>query len=75
MIKLHDNGAFLVNGCLSDNGPFSKEEGRTKTIAYNILKDHNVSGNMDKLQIKFDKLTSHDITFVASIQTALASCL
>ena len=75
MIKLHDNGAFLVNGCLSDNGPFSKEEGRTKTIAYNILKDHNVSGNMDKLQIKFDKLTSHDITFVGIIQTARASGL
>ena len=75
MIKLHDNGAFLVNGCLSDNGPFSKEEGRTKTIAYNILKYHNVSGNMDKLQIKFDKLTSHDITFVGIIQTARASGL
>src|SRR5574344_1370429 len=75
MIKLHDNGAFLVNGCLSDNGPFSKEEGRTKTIAYNILKDHNVSGNMDKLQIKFDRLTSHDITFVGIIQTARASGL
>ena len=75
MIKLHDNGAFLVNGCLSDKGPFTKEEGRTKTIAYNILKDHNVSGNMDKLQIKFDKLTSHDITFVGIIQTARASGL
>ena len=75
MIKLRDNGAFLVNGVLADNGPVSKEEGKKKTIAYNILKDHNTSGNMDKLQIKFDKLTSHDITFVGIIQTARASGL
>ena len=75
MIKLHDNGAFLVNGQLCENGPLSKEEGKKKTIAYNILKDHNTSGNMDKLQIKFDKLTSHDITFVGIIQTARASGL
>ena len=45
------------------------------TIAYGILKEHNTSGNMEKLQIKFDKLTSHDITFVGIIQTARASGL
>ena len=75
MIKLRENGAFLVNGQLVDTANVSKEEGKTKTIAYGILKDHNVSGNMDKLQIKFDKLTSHDITFVGIIQTARASGL
>ena len=75
MIKLRENGAFLVNGQLSDTANVSKEEGKKKTIAYGILRDHNTSGNMDKLQIKFDKLTSHDITFVGIIQTARASGL
>ena len=75
MIKLRENGAFWVNGQLSDTASVSKEEGKTKTIAYGILKDHNTSGNMEKLQIKFDKLTSHDITFVGIIQTARASGL
>ena len=51
----------------------SKEEASKNTIAYGILRDHNTSGNMEKLQIKFDKLTSHDITFVGIIQTARAS--
>ena len=53
----------------------TKEEAKQGTIAYGILRDHNTSGNMDKLQIKFDKLTSHDITFVGIIQTARASGL
>ncbi|MEO2728395.1 hydratase [Blautia wexlerae] len=53
----------------------SKEEAAKSTIAYSILKAHNTSGNMEKLQIKFDKLTSHDITFVGIIQTARASGL
>ena len=75
MIKLHENGAFLVNGALCENGPVSKEEGKKGTIAYSILESHNTSGNMEKLQIKFDKLTSHDITFVGIIQTARASGL
>ena len=51
------------------------EQAKTQTIAYSILKEHNMSGNMEKLQIKFDKLTSHDITFVGIIQTARASGL
>ncbi|MDE5598019.1 MAG: hydratase, partial [Lachnospiraceae bacterium] len=53
----------------------SKEQAAQGTIAYRILKEHNTSGNMEKLKIKFDKLTSHDITFVGIIQTARASGL
>ena len=59
----------LGNKCIN------KEEARKNTIAYNILNEHNVSKNKDKLQIKFDKLASHDITFVGIIQTARASGL
>ena len=55
--------------------PVAKEEAAKNTIAYSILKAHNKSDNMEKLQIKFDKLTSHDITFVGIIQTARASGL
>ena len=89
MIELLNTGAYLVNG--TDIIPDTEEgraelKARTgsvpcpadaakETIAYGILKDHNVSGNMENLQIKFDKLTSHDITFVGIIQTARASGL
>lgn len=55
--------------------PVSREEAAKNTIAYGILDSHNTSGNMERLQIKFDKLTSHDITFVGIIQTARASGL
>ena len=89
MIKLYDNGVYLVNGSdiVEDNGEAaaalaarcgqapSKEEAAKGTMAYSILEAHNTSGNMDQLQIKFDKLTSHDITFVGIIQTARASGL
>ena len=88
-MKLYDRGVYLVNGNeLVQDGANAVEEVRKKTgaavtkeqaventIAYGILKNHNTSGNMDKLQIKFDKLTSHDITFVGIIQTARASGL
>ena len=87
MIELSKNGVYLVNGtqvvdennldelkALTGNVPV-KEDAAKNTIAYGILESHNVSGNMDKLQIKFDKLTSHDITFVGIIQTARASGL
>lgn len=90
MIKLFSNGVYLINNkdivedCnevnsilknkIGDNYP-SKEEAKKNTIAYNILKEHNTSENMDKLKIKFDKLASHDITFVGIIQTARASGL
>ncbi|GFO83921.1 hydratase [Anaerostipes butyraticus] len=85
MINLFSEGAYLVNGTtlvkesekeklnqMTGNVP-DKEEAAKQTIAYGILKEHNTSGNMEKLQIKFDKLTSHDITFVGIIQTARAS--
>ena len=88
-MKLHETGAYLVNGCtvVEDNSEasaaiasmtgtaVSKEEAAKNTIAYGILKDHNTSGSMEKLKIKFDKLTSHDITYVGIIQTARASGL
>ena len=90
MIKLFSNGVYLINNkeivedCneinlilknkLGNNYP-SKENAKKNTIAYNILKEHNTSEDMDKLKIKFDKLASHDITFVGIIQTARASGL
>ena len=81
MIRLYDNGVYLLNGAeiVEDTGnvqvPLSKEEAAKNTMAYGILNAHNTSGNMENLQIKFDKLTSHDITFVGIIQTARASGL
>ena len=82
-------GAYLINGAeiVPDNGEaqaaieaktgksITREEAARNTIAYGILESHNTSGNMDKLKIRFDKLTSHDITFVGIIQTARASGL
>ena len=75
MIKLSDGGMFLVGGkdLVENYDGMSKEEAKKNTMAYNILADHNTSDNMEKLQIKFDKMTSHDITFVGIIQTARAS--
>ena len=90
MIKLYDGGAWLIDGKeLVADSPSAgaeilnkynkqipgKEEGAKNTIAYSILENHNTSGNMENLKIKFDKLTSHDITFVGIIQTARASGL
>ncbi len=89
MVTLANGGVYLVNGVeLIADGPeakaalaaktgrhISKEEAVKNTIAYGILESHNTSGSMDKLKIKFDKLTSHDITFVGIIQTARASGL
>ena len=89
MIQLYEGGAYLVNGTelIPDNSEalnavksktgkeVTKESAAKETIAYGILENHNTSGNMDKLRIKFDKLTSHDITFVGIIQTARASGL
>ena len=89
MVKLHEQGAYLVNG--TDLIPGSAEalsavksktgvdttqaEAAKGTMAYRILKAHNTSDNMEQLKIKFDKLTSHDITFVGILQTARASGL
>ena len=88
-MKLHENGVYLLNGTeiIEDNQEaaaclaaktgktVTAAEVATGTMAYRILKAHNTSGNMEQLQIKFDKLTSHDITFVGIIQTARASGL
>ena len=89
MIKLYDKGAFLLNGtelvedtqdakaivAAKTGQEVTKEDAAKQTIAYNILKDHNTSSDMNRLKIRFDKLTSHDITFVGIIQTARASGL
>ncbi|MEJ8734172.1 MULTISPECIES: hydratase [Mediterraneibacter] len=81
MIKLYDKGVYLLHGTEivenSENAgiSMSKEEAAQNTIAYGILKSHNTASDMESLQIKFDKLTSHDITFVGIIQTARASGL
>ncbi len=89
MVELLSGGAYLVNGMdiVPDNAEakaainaktgkeVTKEEAAKSTIAYGILENHNTSGNMEKLRIRFDKLTSHDITFVGIIQTARASGL
>ncbi|MBQ7655953.1 MAG: hydratase, partial [Clostridia bacterium] len=83
MVKLYDSGVYLVKGrqIAADaqeaarlaGQPVSKEEAVKGTIAYGILKAHNKSGDMDHLQMRFDSLTSHDITYVGIIQTARAS--
>ena len=91
MIRLHEGGAYLLNG--NELVPAADEsaakaaaaaagaeltgpdEAKKNTIAYRILEAHNTSGNMENLQIRFDKLASHDITFVGIIQTARASGL
>ena len=91
MIQLWNNGAYLINGTelvadinevkakvgnkLSDGKELTKENAAKQTMAYGILESHNTSDSMDKLKIRFDKLTSHDITFVGIIQTARASGL
>ncbi len=89
MIQLYDGGAYVLNGTeiIADTAEGAsilagklgnvpdKEEAKKQTIAYGILKAHNTSDNMNKLKIRFDKLTSHDITFVGIIQTARASGL
>ena len=89
MVNLYKNGVYLVNGTeLLEDRPnigallkqrtgksVSQSEAEKETIAYRILEAHNLSGNMEHLRIRFDKLTSHDITFVGIIQTARASGL
>jgi aconitate hydratase len=90
MIKLYDKGIYLLNGSeiIEDSNEaidvvkaktgaheVCKESAKQETMAYSILTRHNTSGNDKKLKIKFDKLTSHDITFVGIIQTARASGL
>ena len=89
MIQFLNGGVYLINGkqVIPDGGKAVDklkaavgvnpvpEEAKKNTIAYGILKAHNTSGNMKDLQLKFDKLISHDITFVGIIQTARAAGL
>lgn len=89
MIKLYENGVYLINGkeiveeqigaeaaiSAKTGLEVNKEAAKQGTMAYDILTKHNTSGDNKKLKIKFDKLTSHDITFVGIIQTARASGL
>ena len=83
MLKLYDTGVYLIHGreLVTDANeaankaghPVSKETAVEGTIAYGVLKAHNKSGDMNHLQMRFDSLTSHDITYVGIIQTARAS--
>ena len=71
-MKTTEHGVFLCGGAPHDTAPISKEAGRTRTMAYRILQAHNQSGSPDKLQIRFDAMLSHDITYVGIIQQARA---
>ena len=85
MIRLSENGAYIVNGEVLEDGPdirerlgkfgvsIAKEEAKKNTLAYGILRTHNQSEDMENLKLKFDCLASHDITFVGIVQTAIAS--
>ena len=73
MITLHDTGVFLAGGALHAAAPISQEEGRRRTLAWQILQAHSVSGDPEKLQVRFDAMASHDITYVGIIQQARAS--
>lgn len=85
MIRLSENGAFIVNGKVLEDGAdigerlgemgvsITKEEAKKNTLAYGILRAHNKSEDMENLKLKFDCLASHDITFVGIVQTAIAS--
>ena len=73
MITLHDKGVFLSEGAFHASAPVSPQEGRTRTLAWNILQAHSVSGDPERLQIRFDAMASHDITYVGIVQQARAS--
>ncbi len=77
MIKLYDGGVFLLNGTTivpeREAAGLDRERARRGTIAWSILEAHNVSGDMARLQLRFDAMASHDITYVGIVQTAKAS--
>ncbi len=85
MVRLYDGGVYLVNGTeivpeeeaakvkTLTGKDADKEDARQGTMAYQIIKAHNTSDDMENLRLRFDALTSHDITFVGIIQTARAS--
>ena len=83
MLKIYENGVYLLKGrTIAESredaerilgAPVNREEASKGTIAYGILKSHNRGGDMENLRMRFDSLTSHDITYVGIIQTARAS--
>ena len=87
MVKLYDTGVYLLNQTeiIPDDGnaaaalrqrtgrEIAKEEAKKGTMAYGIIEAHNHSDEPENLRIKFDSITSHDITYVGIIQTARAS--
>lgn len=81
MIQLSKNGVYLLNNreivneeeALRLGLTETKETGRKGTMTYGIIKAHNTVENMENLKLKFDSMTSHDITYVGIIQTARAS--
>ncbi|MDR2546199.1 MAG: hydratase [Lachnospiraceae bacterium] len=84
MITLFDKGAYLLDGVslIADTNKSdmrcdlpTADIARQATIAHQILTAHDIGNDDGKLKIKFDKLTSHDITYVSIIQTARASGL
>ena len=74
MIKLINKSVKYKNGRLSRCDKDMAER-KTGSMAYKILQAHNQSGDPAKLKIKFDEITSHDITYVGIVQTAKASGL
>ena len=79
MVKLYDSGVYLLNGKTlvpeKEAVGLDKEAARKGTISYGILQAHNQSGDPKNLKIRYDAITSHDLTYVGIIQTARASGL
>ena len=73
MIQCFDKGVFLENGQLTETAPAPTARARENTMAWQILQAHNVSGDPERLQVRFDAMVSHDITYVGIIQQARAS--
>ena len=73
MIQLTNHGMYLVDGVPCEWADVAQQEARQGTMAWRILQGHNVSGDPERLQIRFDAMVSHDITYVGIIQQARAS--
>ena len=70
MIQCFDKGVFLENGQLTETAPVPAARARENTMAWQILQAHNVSGDPERLQVRFDAMVSHDITYVGIICTS-----
>ena len=73
MIQLTNHAMYLVDGVPCEQADVAQQEARQGTMAWRILQGHNVSGDPERLQIRFDAMVSHDITYVGIIQQARAS--